>query len=454
MWTTVAKRCRGLDMIAGYEIMSEPRVQNTAPEVVRDFYRAGCAAAHSGDPRTPCIVGAAPFYNVRGLEGALMADVPNAIYAFNFFIPRKYVNGDAVLKYKYPGPMRCCDAHEKEHARCCPGKEDQDMAQLPCCAAQVQVDKRLLEQELAVALDFRERHQVPVFMDQWAISRTSGRDRLLYVKDVLALLQAHRVHWAYWQWRQRDYSQMAVVTMNEDWDDPWFDEALVDVFRTVLGPDAYVTYRDPPPPPRAHSPPPSRFLGLPPAMASPRLIDSTPIELPSPRPPSTASPRPVDSATAELAAPSPPSVEPPRLISSTSVALASFWPSVFPNSPPGYPPNSGPFEGQRLSVESDTRQVVTRVTLRAAPSSSPSESESSVLLSLPPDRHDRSSLVAMLELGPYSLLALLFMCLMCALAFGYSRKALVRRRHCIATSRCVRPRKARTQYARIAAQAP
>ncbi|KAL1521572.1 hypothetical protein AB1Y20_021231 [Prymnesium parvum] len=239
MWTTVAKRCRGLDMIAGYEIMSEPRVQNTAPEVVRDFYRAGCAAAHSGDPRTPCIVGAAPFYNVRGLEGALMADVPNAIYAFNFFIPRKYVNGDAVLKYKYPGPMRCCDAHEKEHARCCPGKEDQDMAQLPCCAAQVQVDKRLLEQELAVALDFRERHQVPVFMDQWAISRTSGRDRLLYVKDVLALLQAHRVHWAYWQWRQRDYSQMAVVTMNEDWDDPWFDEALVDVFRTVLGPDAH-----------------------------------------------------------------------------------------------------------------------------------------------------------------------------------------------------------------------
>ena len=44
MWAVVAERYKGFDMIAGYEIMSEPRV--TDKEVsharVRDFYAAGC----------------------------------------------------------------------------------------------------------------------------------------------------------------------------------------------------------------------------------------------------------------------------------------------------------------------------------------------------------------------------------------------------------------------------
>ena len=284
MWTAVAKRCKGLDMIAGYEIMSEPRVRDASSETVRDFYRDACAAVHSEDPRTPCVVGAAPFYNIHGLEGTLMPDVPNAIYAFNFFIPRKYVNGDRSLGYKYPGPMRCCDAHEKQHERCCPGREGEDMSQLPCCSEMIHVDRTLLEEELQVALDFQQRHQVPIFMDQWAISRTSGRDRMQYVKDVLALLQQHRVHWAYWQWRQRDYSQMTVVTMNPDWDEPWYDEGLIDVFETVLGPDAYLKYHDPPPPPphpKPPSPPPRSPMPPPPAP----LPSPTPSPPPPPQPP-------------------------------------------------------------------------------------------------------------------------------------------------------------------------
>ncbi|KAL3906439.1 MAG: hypothetical protein SGPRY_010545 [Prymnesium sp.] len=261
----------------GYEIMSEPRVRNISPEAVRDFYREGCHAVHAEDPRTPCIVGAAPFYNIHGLEGAYMPDVPNAIYAFNFFIPRKYVNGDATRKYRYPGQMQCCDAHEKEHALCCPGREGEDLSLLPCCASMVQVDRSFLERELKVALDFRKQYRVPIYMDQWSISRTSGSDRLQYVRDVLSLTQEYRVHWTYWQWRQRDYSQMAVVTMNADWDHPQLDIHLIDVLATVLGADRYLEYHDPPPPPlhsNPYMPPPepaARSIVL---MSSPQPSDT------------------------------------------------------------------------------------------------------------------------------------------------------------------------------------
>lgn len=235
MWTTVAKHCKGLDMIAGYEIMSEPRVQDTPPEIVREFYRAACAAVHAEDSRTPCVVGAAPFYNLHGLEGAFQPDVQNIIYSFNFFIPRKYVNGDASLNYTYPGQMRCCDAHDKEHGRCCPGMKAENLSRLPCCLSPTYVDRKFLADELEAALYFREKHQVPIFMDQWAISRTSGRDRMRYVSDVLELLQKHYIHWAYWEWRQRDYDQMTVVRMNADWKEPMYDRDLIQVFQTVLG---------------------------------------------------------------------------------------------------------------------------------------------------------------------------------------------------------------------------
>lgn len=173
MWAEVAKLCKSLDMVAGYEIMSEPRVRDVPAEVVRNFYQEACHTVQKEDPRTPCVVGAAPFYSIHGLEGALMSNLPNAIYSFNFFIPRKFVSG-LVGSYHYPGPMRCCDAHDKEHERCCPGRKGEDLSLLPCCDIPIIVDRAFLEQELQVALSVQMQHRVPIFMDQWAISRNSG----------------------------------------------------------------------------------------------------------------------------------------------------------------------------------------------------------------------------------------------------------------------------------------
>ena len=51
-------------MVAGFEVMSEPRDKQISADVVRDFYAEGCRAVQGADPGTPCMVGNAPYYKL------------------------------------------------------------------------------------------------------------------------------------------------------------------------------------------------------------------------------------------------------------------------------------------------------------------------------------------------------------------------------------------------------
>ena len=59
---------RGVERIAGYEIMSEPRTKTVSQSNVRDFMRRGCEAVHAEDPRALCVVGPRPFYKLWELD--------------------------------------------------------------------------------------------------------------------------------------------------------------------------------------------------------------------------------------------------------------------------------------------------------------------------------------------------------------------------------------------------
>ena len=59
---------RGVERIAGYEIMSEPRTKTLSQSNVRDFMRQGCEAVHAEDPRALCVVGPRPFYKLWELD--------------------------------------------------------------------------------------------------------------------------------------------------------------------------------------------------------------------------------------------------------------------------------------------------------------------------------------------------------------------------------------------------
>ena len=69
---------------AAYEILSEPRVRcsfancrDVSQGAIRSFYAEVAHAVNSVDPRTPIIVGPAPFYHVDGLP-AMMPVTPNS----------------------------------------------------------------------------------------------------------------------------------------------------------------------------------------------------------------------------------------------------------------------------------------------------------------------------------------------------------------------------------------
>lgn len=162
MWTVIARRYRTFDMVAGYEILSEPRVQpnEVTAEHVRGFYQEAVGAVQAVDRRTPCLVGAAPYYSRSNLEDALLPDHHNIMYMFNFFVPRSYVQHlNPVLRY--PGPMPCCDVHDKDHRRCCPN-ENGDLTSLSCCTRSIPVNRTILESILMEPLRFGTKHDVPV----------------------------------------------------------------------------------------------------------------------------------------------------------------------------------------------------------------------------------------------------------------------------------------------------
>ncbi len=292
MWKNVAEALKDLRSVAAYEILSEPRVRcnfencrDVPQESIRSFYEEAAQAVGAVDPLTPIIVGPAPFYHTSGLEAVLLrADSlrNRVIYAFNWFTPRKYVNGE--LRIGYPGTIRCCDAHEHDDGRCPRG-----------CDEQVPMDESLLQDLLALPLSFSEAHNVPIFLDQWGVVR-DAQGRQAYLSDTQRLLTANRVHWTYWQWRQHEHagselesqaqadsrpictsqlpapddrwSKFAVVRYEEGWRDPVIDHETVDALRVSIGEHRPSPPPPPPPPPLPPAPPPLPPLPPPPPPTS------------------------------------------------------------------------------------------------------------------------------------------------------------------------------------------
>ncbi len=299
MWRTIALRFRNVDRIVGYEVLSEPRTDDI--DRVRSFYEEACAVVRAADPRTPCIIGPAPFYNKHRLEGVWLPRTPNVIYNFNFFIPHQWIHlSDDFKPYGYGSrKVPCCLLHEHlDASACCAGA---------CCDKPVAFDRQLIESELQVALNFSRMHDVPIVCDQWGVPRevaNARTTRIPYIRDVLEALTSHRVSWAYWEWRQRPYSTFAAVTFDRDMRQPQVDTELIKVLKTALGPLSPTLPPPPPtPPPPPQPQPPHLQSARPPSLSppSPSPPPPPPPPRPSPPPPPLPSPPPRSPSPSSLA---------------------------------------------------------------------------------------------------------------------------------------------------------
>lgn len=231
MWRTLAERFRTVDRIAGYEPLSEPRVEpdasGVADDAVRNFYMRACIAIATVDPRTPCMVGATRFYNKHRLDTILLRPLSNVIYLFNAFVENtmNWTSGSPAIPYG--GLSACCSLHSRfDSSACC---------QQACCDRAVRFDHSFLNSELQKALAFSRSHRVPVLCDQWGAPRGAGPSRLTFARDLIGLFAIFNLSWAFWEWRQRSYSPFAVLHFDHGWKKPWVDEEMLEVLTVPLG---------------------------------------------------------------------------------------------------------------------------------------------------------------------------------------------------------------------------
>eukprot|EP00039_Didymoeca_costata_P003225 m.66174 g.66174 ORF g.66174 m.66174 type:complete len:398 (-) comp11787_c0_seq4:118-1311(-) len=194
MWKFVASHFRDIDSIAAYEIMSEPRVKTAPDSLVADFYRVGCAAVFQVDPNTPCMIGPAPYYKPWKLTDTyLISNQSNIIYTVDFFFPENFVQESFGGKFYYPAPYICTDLYPGWSQIFCPKNLSQEFM----------VNKTLMQSVLQQYVSgFRDKHDVPVFVNQFGAKRAVGDDhgRSRYMTDVISLFKENSLHCGYWIW--------------------------------------------------------------------------------------------------------------------------------------------------------------------------------------------------------------------------------------------------------------
>lgn len=238
MWRHVAAHYASFDRIAAYEILSEPRDKTIDAAKVRDFYESGCQAVQQADPRTPCLVGNAPYYKLWNLgEGALLRNNPPAgvIYTFDYFNPPAFVSGSgggdgelssAVMSdtelLPSTAPVSQRDFYESQslgtsapappipmygkHYPChtlyqgfiqvCATWNASYSEEIPFDASWHRHNLQTFAQPLAT------RHHVPLFMNQFKVNHgvSASAGRYDYVRDLLSVARDLDIGWAWWTW--------------------------------------------------------------------------------------------------------------------------------------------------------------------------------------------------------------------------------------------------------------
>ena len=204
-WAWVAGRLRGRHRIAGYEVLSEPRIASNQMWWVGDFYSRCCGAVQAADPGTACIIGPAPYYSLDELEATYnsgLMSLRNVVWLVNFFVPKAFVMNetDSPAPLVYPGTMRCVDVYTNDHiCKASAGK--------PGLLRPMRIDATFLRSELLKAVRFRDARQVPVLLDQWGAKRSAGQGRAAYLADVGALANELQLPWMLWL--GRDFARSA-----------------------------------------------------------------------------------------------------------------------------------------------------------------------------------------------------------------------------------------------------
>jgi hypothetical protein len=181
-WAFIVQRYKNTPHIAAYELLSEPHPKKPVRTAdLKKFYEELIANVRRYDTRTPVVIGADDHYDINQLQGVYTQVDDKIIYAANYYLPTEYCK-----------PWRRVDPKAAPNAY--PGSyvDRQGVSR--------KLDKSTLAAALQPAIDFRARNKAPVFIDQVGCFGAAP-GVLDYTRDVLDLLKADRLHYAFWTYR-------------------------------------------------------------------------------------------------------------------------------------------------------------------------------------------------------------------------------------------------------------
>ena len=240
MWRHVSRRFAGMDRIAGYEIMSEPRTRTVNQHEVMTFMGEGCDAVHEADPRALCIVGPAPYYKIWNLADMqamqALGDRTQIVYTFNFFVPKVFVMSDSAddieegeTPNSFPGLYNCREVFETWWRGHCDGRDDD-----------YQVDETFVREAMRdFAVRLRDSRNAPVYCNQWGVKDEVGIDqgRLRYANALLDEFVNEGISSTYWIWRS--YAKSGRDVREPEWGfelvhNPGHDEVTGDLLPEMV----------------------------------------------------------------------------------------------------------------------------------------------------------------------------------------------------------------------------
>jgi hypothetical protein len=191
MWEYLAQHYKDMAYIASYSLLSEPHPPaGQGNDQVRDLFRRTIRAVRVIDDATPIVIGPAKDYDVRDLEQIYMPGQTNIVYTVNFYELSAYVK-----QIKKNGEMTGYPGYYLDQGNA------SDSCNYVGRGQTVFMGPAFLNTLLECATNFRDAHQVPVFVDQIGI-RGATPASLHYVRDVLELFKLNNLGFNYWTYRQ------------------------------------------------------------------------------------------------------------------------------------------------------------------------------------------------------------------------------------------------------------
>lgn len=187
MWKFTAERYKNNPIVVGYDLMVEPNSSAVllGTDDPKEFYakykdtlydfgplaKAATLSIRETDSETPILLGVMDWSSVYWLEDTPLSEDSKTVYVIHSYSPYEYTHQYSPYKISYPGYLKWGE----------------------------RLDATWLENTLRPVYDFKQKHKVPVVVNEFGVMRWE-KGASTYLDDHMSILENLGVNYSYWLW--------------------------------------------------------------------------------------------------------------------------------------------------------------------------------------------------------------------------------------------------------------